>query len=626
LVINYCLFVFVDCFNNVHRSNVYNADFDGDEMNLHLPQDLLATAEAAQLAAADQQYCVPRDGAPARGLIQDHVAAGVLLTKKDTFLSRSEFQQLLWAAAAALDGDVALRDERASLGDQRAARPVHRLRIPQPCIVRPRALWSGKQLVRAMLDLCAPGRPPMSMESSSRVKKEAWYNYASDTFVPIFLTILFVFVRRGHIEEGTVLVRGSDLLTGVLDKAQFGASSFGLVHCAYEIYGGAVAGRLLSSLGRLFSAYLRRHGFTCGIDDLLLHPAAEAARAAAIATARGAAIDAAAAFVGLTDSSNDKQAADDESDSSASASSSPSTDQLAGAKKPTQHDDPAYVALVERQLRRALRRDVNVGKALDSRMTGTLATCTSKTIAACFPAGLVVQFPDNMMSLMTTSGAKGSQVNAAQISCLLGSQELEGRRVPLMASGKSLPCFVPHSPLPRAGGYVSDRYLTGIRPQEYFFHCNRTGCVVYFFGFDHFFCKLGMAGREGLVDTAIKTARSGYLQRCLIKQLENIVVAYDGTVRDISDQSILQFGYGDDALDVASGAALFLGTDEPRFAFHAHNYDACAARYSAATVDQCRRTALHVDASDAPLDDVALTARPAPASHYASVSEGFKKR
>lgn len=68
-----------------------------------------------------------------------------------------------------------------------------------------------------------------------------------------------------------------------------------------------------------------------------------------------------------------------------------------------------------------------------------------------------------------------------------------------MISGKTLPSFEPHEAEGRAGGYIADRFLTGIRPQEFFFHC--------------------MAGREGLIDTAVKTSRSGYLQRCLVKHL-----------------------------------------------------------------------------------------------------------
>nr|GME16008.1 DNA-directed RNA polymerase I subunit 1 [Ipomoea batatas] len=98
-----------------------------------------------------------------------------------------------------------------------------------------------------------------------------------------------------------------------------------------------------------------------------------------------------------------------------------------------------------------------------------------------------------------------------------------------MVSGKTLPCFPPWDFTARAGGFISDRFLTGLRPQEYYFHC--------------------MAGREGLVDTAVKTSRSGYLQRCLIKNLESLKVCYDYTVRD-ADGSIIQFYYGEDGIDV----------------------------------------------------------------------------
>ena len=131
---------------------------------------------------------------------------------------------------------------------------------------------------------------------------------------------------------------------------------------------------------------------------------------------------------------------------------------------------------------------------------------------------------------MIISGAKGSNVNQTQVSCALGQQELEGRRVPMMVSGKTLPSFRAYDPMPRAGGWVSDRFLTGIRPQEYFFHC--------------------MAGREGLVDTAVKTSRSGYLQHCIIKHLEDLTVQYDYSVRN-SDGTVIQTLYGDDGIDVS---------------------------------------------------------------------------
>lgn len=118
-------------------------------------------------------------------------------------------------------------------------------------------------------------------------------------------------------------------------------------------------------------------------------------------------------------------------------------------------------------------------------------------------------------------------------------------------SGKTLPCFEPFDTRPRAGGFISQRFLTGLKPQEYFFHC--------------------MAGREGLIDTAVKTSRSGYLQRCLIKHLEGLRVHYDNTVRDSSDGSIIQFHYGEDSLSTEKIKFM------DNFSFMALNYDALLA-------------------------------------------------
>lgn len=120
--------------------------------------------------------------------------------------------------------------------------------------------------------------------------------------------------------------------------------------------------------------------------------------------------------------------------------------------------------------------------------------------SAAIPRGLQERFPRNNLQLMIHSGAKGGQLNAQQISVCLGQIELEGKRVPMMLSGRTLPSFRPYDISPRAGGLCSFRFLTGLPPQELFFH--------------------SMAGRDGLIDTAVKTSRSGYLQRSLIKHLE----------------------------------------------------------------------------------------------------------
>lgn len=172
---------------------------------------------------------------------------------------------------------------------------------------------------------------------------------------------------------------------------------------------------------------------------------------------------------------------------------------------------------------------------LDNVMQGQMNDATSNVLKEIIPSGLIKKFPRNNLSAMVMTGAKGGVVNQTQISALLGQQSLEGRRVPKMQNGKTLPCYLPYDPNPRSSGYISDRFLTGLRPQDFYFHC--------------------MAGREGLIDTAVKTSRSGYLQRCLIKQLECLIVNYDMTVRE-NDGSIVQFMYGEDGVDVLNNKYL----------------------------------------------------------------------
>ena len=190
-------------------------------------------------------------------------------------------------------------------------------------------------------------------------------------------------------------------------------------------------------------------------------------------------------------------------------------------------------------------RDDTKQAGLDSVYSSRTAKLSSEVFAAALPAHLEKPFPNNQFQTMTTSGAKGSSVNANQISCNLGQQALEGRRVPVMVSGKTLPSFKAFETKVRAGGYITDRFLTGVKPQEYYFHA--------------------MAGREGLIDTAVKTSRSGYLQRCLIKGMEGLKSEYDSSIRD-SDGSMVQFLYGEDGIDVTKSKHL---TD---FQFLAENY------------------------------------------------------
>lgn len=210
-----------------------------------------------------------------------------------------------------------------------------------------------------------------------------------------------------------------------------------------------------------------------------------------------------------------------------------------------QNPVPDLDAELRRRLEDVLRDDEKQA-GLDSVSNARTAKLSSEITAACLPHCLAKPFPWNQMQSMTTSGAKGSSVNANLISCNLGQQVLEGRRVPVMVSGKTLPSFRPFDTNPMASGYVTGRFLTGIKPQEYFFHA--------------------MAGREGLIDTAVKTSRSGYLQRCLIKGMEGLKAEYDSSVRETSDGSVIQFLYGEDGLDITKQVHL------QDFSFLASNY------------------------------------------------------
>lgn len=135
---------------------------------------------------------------------------------------------------------------------------------------------------------------------------------------------------------------------------------------------------------------------------------------------------------------------------------------------------------------------------------------------------------DNQVHIMVTSGAKGSSVNIAQILGCVGQQSVEGGRIAHDIHGRTLPCYAPGQQTVESRGFVANSYGTGLTAQEYFFHA--------------------MGGREGLVDTAVKTASTGYIQRRLVKAQEGLQVRYDHTVRNTRDQ-IVQFCYGGDSFD-----------------------------------------------------------------------------
>ncbi|HLC00009.1 MAG TPA: DNA-directed RNA polymerase subunit A'' [Candidatus Bathyarchaeia archaeon] len=137
---------------------------------------------------------------------------------------------------------------------------------------------------------------------------------------------------------------------------------------------------------------------------------------------------------------------------------------------------------------------------------------------------------ENAGIVMTRTGARGSSLNIGQMAACVGQQSVRGKRILRGYSGRALPHFSNGDPSPRARGFVYNSYQSGLDAIEFFFHA--------------------MGGREGLVDTAVRTQQSGYMQRRLINALEHVRLEYDSTVRD-SSGDIIQFRYGEDGVDPA---------------------------------------------------------------------------
>ncbi|EFC45175.1 DNA-directed RNA polymerase subunit A [Naegleria gruberi] len=476
----------------------FNADFDGDEMNAHFVQNPIAQSEARQLMDAQLSFCTPTSGEPLRGLIQDHVSSAVLLTMKDNFLSREDYQEILLSANI-FDVNEVIRSEI-------------------PSILKPTPLWTGKQVITSLLKHVAKKNTPagapvfgVNLDCKTKVKGTVW---------------------GAHNEEGMVIIRDNELLTGIFDKSQVGSSKYGILHAFDECYGNNASNMLISCLSRMLTFYLHYFAISCGIDDCLLSKSAEANRIETLKNSNEACHHATASYCGLPKK-----------------------------KDASQYDhDKVKEFLAKHMLNPTVSKQTGeiinekIVRKLDSTVKKSINKFTTKAINDSIPMGQYKAFPYNMLSLMTETGAKGSMVNSSQIAVCLGLQEFEGKRVNVQVkSGKTLPSFDSFDSNNIANGYVASRFLTGIKPQEFFFHC--------------------MAGRDGLIDTAVKTARSGYLQRCLIKHLEDLSVQYDGTVRN-GNKTVVQFSYGGDHIDPIKTGYM------TQFDFMRMNQDLLSQRYN----------------------------------------------
>ena len=451
----------------------YNADFDGDEMNMHFPQSLNAHSEIYNLALNDNSYFVGSSGDPIRGLTQDHIIAASCCTFKDSFFTPEEFTSIIDNAISNLKFKRKLMDSNF-------------LKFCEPCILSPIPLYSGKQIVSTILKNF---NFFINFEVKSKMKFPG--------------------------EESNFIVFKGELISGVLDKASVGASAFSLIHACGEIYGYSVCNDLLTVFSRMVNRYMLIKGFTVRFDDLLLTKESDQMRQEIFSDGNTQAI--AYQKMGCPDNFKDLPLNENFD--------------LGRPGHPLFKQENFYfedskITILDRKMK-------NFMNEIRPQLTDILDT------------GMFKKFPTNNMANIIMSGSKGAIVNLSQISSSLGQQELEGKRVPFMLSGKTLPCFKKLEITPSAGGFIFERFLTGINPSTFYFHC--------------------MAGREGLIDTAIKTANSGYLQRCMAKHLEGVHIKYDGSV--MLNNKIVQFKFGDDGINVIKSSYL------KNFNFYQKNFD-----------------------------------------------------
>ena len=423
----------------------YNADFDGDEMNLHVLQTEEARAEAIELMGVKNNLATPKNGTPIIAAIQDFIAAAFLLSRKDNFLDRSTFTNI---CGFMFDGILS-----ADTNNKSSAR----IELPPPTIWKPQQLWTGKQVwnilmkpnkeckVLVNLDVPCKQYKPIQGEPPDLNEDDSW-----------------------------LIIRNSEIMCGVMDKSTVGdGKKDSVFYVILRDFGADHAAQAMSRLAKLSARWLSNRGFSIGISDVY-----------------------------------------------------PSEDLL--KRKETlvrQAYERCEVLSLDLETS-CLVRDAGCdqNQTFENKCTGILNAVRQEAGAIC-----IEQLGRwNAPSLMAKCGAKGSNINVAQMVAAVGQQTISNKRIEDGFQDRTLPHFPKASRLPPAKGFVQNSFFSGLTPTEFLFHA--------------------MTGREGLVDTAVKTAETGYMSRRLMKSLEDLSAQYDNTVRN-SSKGIVQFQYGDDKLD-----------------------------------------------------------------------------
>ena len=405
---------------NVSVTKPYNADFDGDEMNMHVPQSLQTVAELKYLCAVPLQIISPREHKPVISLVQDSLLGLNRITNDGVYLNRDEMMNIL-IYLNSFDGH-----------------------LPEPELSESFKLWSGRQLV----SMSFPKGLNLNMKNNSHDD-------------------------NGEDKLNHVIIRNGILIQGRIDSKIMNSGSKGIIHIIYNDYGIETCQRFLDDLQNIVTRYLVLTGFSVGIGDL------------------------------VADSKTNEQI----------------RNTIIKTKK--------QVSKLTQQVHQQIFENVS-SESLQGEFEKKVNNLLNKAISEAGNIGLKSLHTNNRMVNMVKAGSKGKTINIAQMIACLGQQNVDGKRIPNSYNNRSLPHYRKYDVSPESKGFVESSFIGGLKPQEFFFHA--------------------MGGREGLIDTAVKTSETGYIQRKLIKAMEDCKVVYDLSVRNAGG-NIIQFKYGEDGMD-----------------------------------------------------------------------------
>ncbi len=403
----------------------YNADFDGDEMNLHVLQSEEARAEARILMQVQENILSPRYGGPIIGAIHDHITGTYYLTHNNPVFGRAEAANIM----SKLPG----------------------VAMPEPKYYENgKPYWEGKQLFSSVL--------PKGFRT---------------TFKANICQNCRVCMKEECMNDAYVKIRDGKLLMGTIDVRAIGNSKGKILDRIARDYGSDEASEFIDNVTRLALGALMNHGFSTGISD---------------------------------------------------------------------EDIPEEIAL---QINSLIQERVNeVSQLVESYHERTLEQTPGRSLKETLEvkargkleeardeAGKIAEKHlgmDNPAVIMARAGARGSMLNLSQMAGCIGQQTVRGERLSRGYWNRTLSHFEKKDMGADAKGFCANSYKSGLNPTEFFFHA--------------------MGGREGLVDTAVRTSRSGYMQRRLISALEDLKLTSDGTVRNTVG-TVIQFRYGEDGVD-----------------------------------------------------------------------------